>query len=651
MHMLKRLGVALAALMATLSGLAVAVAVFVLLVYDWNDLRGPLARAASWTLDREVTITGDLEVDLGSLSHIRIEGLRIANIPESDEPYLLELGALDLSLRTWPIGPLLRGRFELPEVRLIAPRLVLERNRAGAPNWNLGAAPGTPKGRQEFPIIGHLTVERGALRWREPQRDMDVTASLRTAEARGGNGADPVVLSGEGTLLDQPLTLALHAGSFEALRATDRPYPVRLETAVGATRARIEGTLAEPVLLQGVDLAVAVSGPDLAAVLGPFGFPVPRTPAYGLSGRLTRRGTAWALDGLKGRLGDSDVAGDVALDLGPERPLVRADLTSLRLAADDFAGLTGAAPKGGKDYPRKAPGRMLPAQPINLDRLRATDMILDITARKIEAPYLPLDNLKAHAELKAGRLTIEPLSLGMAGGTVAGGLTLDGQRDQPAVRTDLRLQRLELKRFFQGTPFARDMGGTLGGRIELSGHGASTADLLATSNGHLALAAAGGRISNLLVKGLETDILETLGIVLTGSAPIAFNCIVGDFGAERGVLTARALVIDTDDALITGRAAVNLGRETLDLTLSGDPKSLNLFSTNLPVHVTGTFRKPEIAVESAETVARSGAAIALGLLLSPFAALLPFIEPGTNEDAPCARLVRQTQQPGPRRAR
>ena len=40
----------------------------------------------------------------------------------------------------------------------------LERNRAGEPNWSLATAPGTPKGRREFPIIGHLMIERGVLR-------------------------------------------------------------------------------------------------------------------------------------------------------------------------------------------------------------------------------------------------------------------------------------------------------------------------------------------------------------------------------------------------------------------------------------------------------------------------------------------------------
>jgi len=42
--------------------------------------------------------------------------------------------------------------------------------------------------------------------------------------------------------------------------------------------------------------------------------------------------------------------------------------------------------------------------------------------------------------------------------------------------------------------------------------------------------------------------------------------------------------------------------------------------------------------------ARVGASVALGVLLTPLAALLPLVDPGGGEDADCGALVQQAQQ-------
>ncbi|WP_245986912.1 AsmA-like C-terminal region-containing protein [Azospirillum thermophilum] len=155
----------------------------------------------------------------------------------------------------------------------------------------------------------------------------------------------------------------------------------------------------------------------------------------------------------------------------------------------------------------------------------------------------------------------------------------------------------------------------------------------------------GGRISSLAVKGLKTNILETLGVVLSGSQPLPFNCLVANMTVENGVARADALVLDTPETLLTGEGGINLRTEALDLRLVGRAKEAQVLATHVPVLVRGTLGNPDIGVDPTESAARGAAAVALGVLLTPLAGILPFLDPGSDEQPHCGRLVEDARSP------
>ncbi len=635
-----------------LLGLVVVVAAgagLALALVDWNDARGFLARQATKALDREVAIDGPLSVRLGDPIRIRVEGVRVANREWSDEATMVELKALDAQLRLWP---LLRGDYEFPELRLTAPKLILEKNREGEPNWAFGGPDprkeaakeaATPDDRGDIPIIESLLVEDGRLRYRDPTSAIDIDSGINTAV--GGSGEQQVRLDGNGSFAGKPFTLRVEGGSLQYLRDNPRPYPLKVETAVGKTQGRIEGSIAEPVKMEGVDLSVELSGDDLADVFPILGIPTPKTRPYSLSGHLGREGPVWRFEGMKGKVGESDLSGTVAVDVGGERPKVTGDLTSRRLAAVDLAGFVGASPEGRGDYPTKGKDRVLPATPVPLEKLRNADMDVRFRGERVEAPFSPLDDLSAHLKLENGRLTADPLALGVGGGRIAGSTVLDGSRTVPSLRANLEVRQVKLAQLFRETPFAREMGGTAAGRIQLAGQGSTVADLLASADGKIGVAVDGGRITSLAVKGLKTNILETLGVVLTGDQPLPFNCLVADLAVDKGVMRAAALVLDTPETLVTADGTIDLRNERLDLRVLGRAKEPQIFATHVPVHVRGTLGDPAIGVDPGESAARGAAAVALGVLLTPLASVLPFLDPGSGEQPHCGRLVDDARSP------
>jgi hypothetical protein len=621
----------------------------VVLLFDWNDARGFVARRASAALNREVAIDGDLRVHLGNPIRIHLEGLRVANAEWAQDRTMAEIQALDATLRLWP---LLRGDWELPELKVQGPKLILEKNDKGEANWNFGPPnaekevakeAATPDDRGDIPVIERLLIADGRLRYRDPTSDIDIDNSINTAT--GGNDSDTVQLNGKGNFAGKPFTLAVEGGSLLYLRDDPKPYPLKIDAAVGKTKGHIEGSVGEPVKMEGVDLSVALSGDDMAEIFPIVGIPTPKTRPYSISGHLGREGKVWTFRGMNGKVGESDLSGDVLVDTGGDRPMVKADLTSNRLAALDLAGFIGASPRGADDYPTRGNGRIIPATPIPVEKLRNTDMDVRLRGKRVEAPFAPLEGLDMKVRLANGDLHVDPLTLGIGGGRITGTVQVDGRGKVPAMRTNLDIRAMKLSSFFSETSFAGQVGGTVAGRIQLAGTGKTVADLLATSDGKIGVAVDGGRVTSLAVKGLKTNILETLGVVISGSKPMPFNCLVGNMSVQNGIAQVEALVLDTPETLVTGKGRISLRNEAMDLRIVGDSKSPQVFATHVPVLVGGTLGDPDIGVDPTESAARGAAAVALGVLLTPLAGVLPFLDPGSDEQPQCGRLVQDARSP------
>lgn len=606
----------------------------------WGDwLRGELGRRLTDASGRTVTVA-HLHLHPGLTLRLQGDGIHIDNAPWGSSPTMVEIDRLEFSLY---LPSLLRGRVVVPELRLTRPRLLLEKNAQGEANWHFAnpqakaAKAAIPERRQEMPLIEHLVVEDGRLIYRDPGKGMNFDSRINTAL-----GGDPThtetILTGQGQLQVAPFHLEVHGGSILELRESRQPYPLRLDAQVGDTRTQLDGTLTDPLQLSGIDLRLHVSGRDMADIFPIFGIPLPHTPAYRLEGQLVRQGNIWAFRDFAGQVGGSDLKGTLQVAVEKPRPRLQATLTSTRLAIADLSGFVGGQPGGG-EAPKKEANRVLPATPVNLQKLRSMDMDVHFQGRSIDAGPVAIDDLQAALKIDDGLAVIDPLSLDIAGGRVQGRVTLDGRRDMPAAALDLGIEKLALDRLLKSPDISNRMAGLLGGRLRLKGQGSSTADILGDADGQFTLFMGHGSFSHLALELIGLDVAKALGVLATGDQPIAVRCLVADMPLRQGVLQAQTLVLDTEVSAVTGEGQINLRDETLNLRLLAHPKKPSLFSARAPVLVGGSFHTPSFGVDPAAEAARGTAAAALGALLTPLGALLPFIDLGLGQDSPCRQLI------------
>jgi len=519
-------------------GVLILVIVLFLAFFDLNMLRGPLSTMISDKLERPFAIRGDLNVAWSWTPKITINDIELDNVSWGSRRKMFTLDRAEVSLR---IPDLFKGHLVLPEIRVSKPRLLLEQNAEGKVNWDFGIPPkeeekkpaGPPISRRWFPKIGRLAIDDGKLVLRDPTSHTELDMNVSTVV--GASNEQALQLTGQGRLQKEQFTLDVRGGSILTLWQKDKPFPVNVKVAYGDTEAKLSGTIAELLQLEGPDLRLETHGPDLA-VLRPFTRAwIPETPPYRFTGNISRDGEHWRINGFEGKLGGSDLSGDLMFTMRNKRPFMDGDLISHKLDLRDFAGFIGASPK--PDAPPRP--RLLPDEPYDLEGLRVADADIRFRSDNIVTPMMPIDELITHVKLDHGIVTLQPLNFVIGFGRITSDVTLDATGEEILTKMDTKIDKVPFKRLVSKTPFADETAGTFLGRVDIATAGNSVAKMAAAADGGITVIMEDGRVSGLMMELAGADILESLGIVLSGDPSIPVRCMITDFIISDGVLKTK----------------------------------------------------------------------------------------------------------------
>lgn len=630
-----------------IGGLILAIVV-ILNVFDWNMLRGPIARFASAATHRSVRIDGDLKVHLLTLTpRVSVSGLKVGQPAWNGRG---DMAAIDQVVVEAELLPLLTGRIVMPLVDLDHPVLNLKRDASGRANWDLGdkTAPSKPF---KLPPIQRFVINQGRLNYVDLGRKLDLSGVIDSNEKAAGASAHAFSLVGKGALNKNPFDIHITGGALLNVRA-NAPYPFSGEVRAGDTRVEASGTIAKAFDLSSYATNLHVSGPDLARLYDLTGLPLPNTPRYDLRGRLEHQAKLYQFTGIGGRVGSSDLHGRFSVDTKSGRPFLDASLRSRSLDFKDLATLLGAAPTGkaavnatpeqkAVNAHLAATQRILPDSTLQVDRLRKIDARLDFRAESITDTVLPLRDAYLKLLLNHGVLTLDPLQFNFPQGRLVSSISLDGRGATPVTTIDARLSNVQLKNFVPG-PKGEDVPieGDMSARLKLTGRGDSVHKAAAAANGAVTIVIPHGHIRRAFAELLGVNAGKGLSLLLSQNKDATdIRCGLASFDVRDGVLHADQVVFDTDVVKVTGTGQVNLADESLDLTLKGDSKRFRITHVFLPITIGGRLRNPTLGVQPGPAAAQGGVALALGVVLTPLAAILPFVDPGLAKNADCAALM------------
>jgi hypothetical protein len=403
---------------------------------------------------------------------------------------------------------------------------------------------------------------------------------------------------------------------------------------------------------------VRATGGDLADLYYLTRLALPNTPPFDLAAHIERNVNQIQVTQIAGRVGQSDLRGDLKVDASRKRPVITGTLTSRQLRLKDLAASLGGKPKtegtlqgaaeptrrskaAVKEPPPPENARLFPATHLQVDRVRAMDADVQFSAQSIEAGSLPLKKVAFHIKLDEGVLALAPFEFELPQGKLQGTANIDARGKIPRTRLDVRINSVELEQLKGKAPDAEPpLGGVMQARAVFEGSGDSIHDFMADADGRVSVILPHGEVREAFAELTGINVARGVGLLLKGDedrAPI--RCGVAQFEVKDGVMRADNVVFDTENVRITGRGDIRLGPEELDLSIKGQPKKLRLARLRTPIEIGGHLRKPSIGIDAGKTLKQGAIATALGTVLTPLAAIFAFVDPGLAKDENCAALL------------
>lgn len=632
-----------------LVGLTGLFAVLVLVIYffPWDALRGPINRYVSDQLGRRFEITRHLAVQLGRITTVRADGVAFANPEWASKPYLVKASAAEFDIK---LLPLLWGKIELPRLVLTEPEINLQIEPDGRRTWALSR---DTSDVGAVPEIGALRVDHGTVNYLAAAQGANI--SVRFSLAQESDGSLPLRYQANGKWKNETFSANGRTGGVLQLgNNAEASFPLEVDALAGRTRLKAKGSIANLENLSGIDASFDLQGKNLDELYKFLGVVLPSTPPYKFSGKLAKHDKVWAVSQIQGVLGQSDISGALSFDRSAAMPLLTGKVQSKRLDFADLGPAVGVLPGPGKASAAAAAtsnegaGRarkVLPVALLDVTRLQAMNADVTYSAADIRhARALPLDKGSVHVKLTAGVLQLDPVSLGVAGGSVAGSIRIDANLAPAAVATRLEVRAVQLNRLFPTVKTTQSGFGKISGQFDLKGHGNSVAQMLGSATGDVAVLMGKGEISNILLEYMGLDGGEILKFLLRGDRNVQLRCAAAAFDVKQGLMTSRAIVLDTSDTVISGHGQVSLANETLDIILKPEPKDSSILSLRSPLRIGGTFAAPSASPERAAVAGRVGLALLLAAI-NPLLALAATIETGPGQDADCRAVLAQAAKP------
>ena len=234
-------------------------------------------------LGLEVNIRGGLDLDLFPAPHLDARDVTVENLPGRPSPHLLEIAELELSFDSWR---LLTGKIEIDELVLSGVAAHVERGEvasARAPRLDVLGDGVDDSTTLEFEI-DRLVVRDVLLHYVDLEGEA-TTLAIHLFTMQPDTPGGPLRAAAQGRLRGGDFALSARVGPLSELLSPTRPYPVRLDGQLLDAQLEIEGHIAEPLALRGLDLVFSGS---IAAFAKPRGARRPAKAQSALAAHLDR---------------------------------------------------------------------------------------------------------------------------------------------------------------------------------------------------------------------------------------------------------------------------------------------------------------------------------------------------------------------------
>jgi len=248
--------------------------------------RGTIERKLSEAAGLAVSIGGDLRLHLFPTPRFEAADVRVANLPGRPSPHLLAIDSVDLVFDSWR---LLLGAIEIDQLTLVGVEAHVETDTQG----------GFPVAQDADALVDEEVSGPLDLRIRrfeaedvrlfvlDGESETLTTLHLSEISLEADDFDGPIRFEAQGEIDGAGFDLEGSGGALEELLQPTAPYPIALTGRLLEAVVEVDGAVADPFDLRGLDVAFSAEIPDVSGLVYGGGKDVPRIGPIEVSGRLT----------------------------------------------------------------------------------------------------------------------------------------------------------------------------------------------------------------------------------------------------------------------------------------------------------------------------------------------------------------------------
>jgi uncharacterized protein involved in outer membrane biogenesis len=286
-------------------------------------------------LHREVEIRG-IGLKLGWPPLVTVAHLRISNPEWARAKDLVDADALYARVA---VPPLLKGYVVLPYEGASRANAGIEMNGEQG-TWKFGEKSDGPSKL----FVQMVYLDDGHITFLDHQEKTDLKIDVNGSAGSAGE----LNATATGTFKGQAVKAVAHIPKLDPQH--ESPLNVRGEATIGKTHGKAEGSFTTDA--SQLDMRLQVAGQSFKDLNDLTGMLLPDSPPYNIAGHLRHVSNEWIFEGFQGKVGVSDLRGDLTYSKGSQRPFLKASLKSKLLDIGDLGPMIKAPPREGSGSPK-----------------------------------------------------------------------------------------------------------------------------------------------------------------------------------------------------------------------------------------------------------------------------------------------------------
>ncbi len=576
-----------------------------------NIWRGPIERAATMALGRDVKIHGAIHLSIYPDIGLRLDDVSVANPSGAHDPQMINAGSIVVGAK---IVPLLSGQLEVTQLTLQDAKIDLESDYDGSTNWSFGEEPaaGGKANAAALDRIGfsHLALRHSDVLLRNASTGTstlfkDVSASLDMPDVPTPTLALPLSLDGNLSYNGERLTLFGRLDNFGALMG-GRSTSLRLSISSEIINADFEGMVGRG----NISGALKMGAHSVRSFAAWLGHPLPAGNGFGLvalEGTFAARDGVYSLSHTHLAFDSMNLNGDLSLDTRPKVLLLTGNVTIDRINVDPYL-----APGASDDTVLAQKARAAnPDAPLALSGLRSIDAQVTLAVGSLVLPHMTLDQTVVKADLTGGVLKAELKRLAAFGGEGKASFVVDAKGDAPEFHQSLEISGVKAQPFLTELAGVKKIAGTGAIRFDISSHGNTPRDIVRHLDGKGEISVANGTLAGADLAAVA-HLLQTVlsgeipGEAVGESAQTPFRSLSATFVVADGVLHSQDMRLLNPAVEIDGAGDVDFAGQKLDLHFDPRPApGMHNSGIGVPFFVKGSWEKPRFGADAKALLKRA----------------------------------------------